>query len=121
MEKNLKTRIIHKHDIEANWMKATNFIPLQGEIVVYDIEKETDNLPEGRTNKYSYERLKIGDGISNVNDLPFAYVSRADYEALLARFEALEARVAILNSGFAANEEEMKSGSILEPAEEMSV
>lgn len=26
-EKNMSTRIIHKHDTEANWNKATNFIP----------------------------------------------------------------------------------------------
>ena len=31
-EKNIKTRIIHKHDTEENWNKATNFIPKQGEV-----------------------------------------------------------------------------------------
>ena len=29
-------RIVHKHDIEANWLKAENFIPKQGEIIIYD-------------------------------------------------------------------------------------
>lgn len=53
-------RVINKHDIEANWIKATGFIPKQGELIVYDID---DN--------YSYERIKIGDGVHNVNDLPF--------------------------------------------------
>lgn len=60
-EKNVKTRIIHKHDTEENWNKATNFIPKQGEIIVYD----NDSI-------YDYERFKIGDGVTNVNDLPFA-------------------------------------------------
>ena len=60
-EKNIKSRIIHKHDVEANWLLAVNFTPKQGEIIIYDID---DN--------YTYERFKIGDGISNVNDLPFA-------------------------------------------------
>ena len=59
-EQNFNTRIIHKHDIESNWIKAVNFIPLQGEIIVYDIDEN-----------YNYERVKIGDGIRNVNDLPF--------------------------------------------------
>ena len=59
-EKNFNSRIIHKHDIEANWIKATNFIPKQGEIIVYDIDE-----------KYTYERFKIGDGATNVNSLPF--------------------------------------------------
>lgn len=54
------SRIIHKHDIEENWIKAVNFIPKQGEIIIYD---KDDN--------YGYERMKIGDGVSKVNDLPF--------------------------------------------------
>lgn len=59
-EKNLNSRIINKHDIEANWIKATNFIPKQGEQIVYDIDEN-----------YDYERIKMGDGVTNVNDLPF--------------------------------------------------
>lgn len=59
-EKTLKTRIVHKHDTEANWKKATSFTPKQGEIIVYD--KDT---------AYTYERIKIGDGSTNVNNLPF--------------------------------------------------
>ena len=59
-EKSLNARIIHKHDTETNWNKATNFIPKQGELIVYDID-----------NTHSYERLKIGDGATNVNSLPF--------------------------------------------------
>ena len=59
-EKNIKSRIVHKHDVELNWNKATNFIPKQGEIIVYDIDSN-----------HSYERIKIGDGVTNVNDLPF--------------------------------------------------
>lgn len=53
-------RIVHKHDTEENWLKATNFIPKQGELIIYDIDKN-----------YNYERMKIGDGINLVNDLPF--------------------------------------------------
>lgn len=60
-EKTIKSRIVHKHDIEANWTKATTFIPKQGELVIYDIDSA-----------HTYERLKIGDGVTNVNALPFA-------------------------------------------------
>lgn len=59
-EKNIKSRIVHKHDVESNWNKATNFIPKQGEIIVYDIDSN-----------HNYERIKIGDGVTNVNNLPF--------------------------------------------------
>lgn len=57
------SRIIHKHDLEENWIKAatnSNFIPKQGEIIIYD-----------RDENYDYERIKIGDGITNVTNLPF--------------------------------------------------
>lgn len=59
-EKTLKTRIIQKHDTEANWLLATNFTPMNGEIIIYD---EDDN--------YNYKRIKVGNGIDNVNVLDF--------------------------------------------------
>ena len=68
-EKNIKTRIIHKHDTEENWNKATNFIPKQGEIIVYDVDAT-----------HTYERFKIGDGVSNVNTLPFVVSSITNAE-----------------------------------------
>lgn len=60
MEKTMKARVQHKHDIEANWLKATNFTPLASEIVVYDPDEN-----------YDYPRIKIGDGKTNINALPF--------------------------------------------------
>ena len=59
-EKILNSRMVQKHDIEANWLKATNFTPLQGELIVYDVDEN-----------YNYERIKMGDGVTNVNELPF--------------------------------------------------
>lgn len=59
-EKNIKARVIHKHDTEANWNLATNFTPKQGEIIVYDVN-----------DTHAYERFKIGDGVTNVTSLPF--------------------------------------------------
>lgn len=69
--KKINARLAPKHDIEANWLKAINFIPFEGEIIIYCKEEEGDVLPEGRTNLIKYDRIKIGDGITNVNDLPF--------------------------------------------------
>ena len=59
-EKRIYGRAIQKHDVEANWLKATNFTPLQGEIIVYDADST-----------YPYQRFKIGDGKTLVNNLPF--------------------------------------------------
>jgi hypothetical protein len=60
IEKYIDSRIINKHDIEVNWNNNPNFIPSQGEIILYDIDEN-----------YSFERFKIGDGITNVINLPF--------------------------------------------------
>lgn len=59
-EKRINGRAVQKHDIEANWLKATNFTPLQGEIIIYD-----------KDGNYDYERIKIGDGSTLVSNLPF--------------------------------------------------
>lgn len=53
--KTYQGRIIQKHDSSANWAKATNFIPLKGEIIIYD----------------DLNKIKIGDGTTKVNDLDF--------------------------------------------------
>lgn len=59
-EKQINGRIVHKHDAEANWNKATNFIPKNGEIIIYDPDSN-----------YSYARVKVGDGTTKVTSLPF--------------------------------------------------
>lgn len=53
--KTFQSRIVQKHDTQANWEKATNFIPLKGEIIVYD----------------DINKIKIGDGTTKINDLKF--------------------------------------------------
>ena len=63
-----KGRIQHKNDIEANWKLATNFTPLKGEIIIYNADEITP-----------YERLKIGDGKTNVNELSFVNEEEALY------------------------------------------
>jgi hypothetical protein len=60
-EKRIIGRAVQKHDVEANWKKATNFVPKQGELIIYD-----------KDSTYNYERFKIGDGKTEVNSLPFA-------------------------------------------------
>lgn len=60
-EKELKhIRIIQKHETEANWNKATKFIPKLGEVIIYDPD----------TN-HTTSRIKIGDGTTVVANLPF--------------------------------------------------
>lgn len=66
-EKTFNARIVHKHDVEANWIKAVNFVPKQGEIIVYDIDST-----------HTYERFKIGDGKTLVSALPFSNDNKVD-------------------------------------------
>ena len=60
-EKQINGRILLKHDSEANWGKATNFIPKAGEIIIYDADET-----------HHYCRIKIGDGSTLINNLPFS-------------------------------------------------
>ena len=53
--KTFQGRIVQKHDTKANWDKATNFVPLKGEIIVYD----------------DLKKIKIGDGVTKVGNLAF--------------------------------------------------
>ena len=49
------SRLCQKVDTKANWDKATNFIPLKGELIIYS----------------DLGMFKIGDGSTGVNALPF--------------------------------------------------
>ena len=60
MANKIDARIRHKHDTEENWLKATNFVPLLGEMIVYDPDAS-----------FSYCRVKMGDGVNVVSALPF--------------------------------------------------
>ena len=72
-------RIQHKYDIEENWKKAVNFTPLEGELIIY-----------GKDSNYSYDRFKVGDGVTLVNALPFTD------EEIVRRLAEVEADIAYL-------------------------
>ena len=73
----LNTKILSRNDISSNWTRA-NPILLLGEIGI-----ETD------TNK-----LKVGNGINNWNDLPYILTKQLTYnEKLLTKLEELEQMV----------------------------
>lgn len=59
-EKQIPSRIQHKHDTTENWDKADNFIPRAGELIIYDADSQHPNV-----------RVKIGDGVKLVGDLDF--------------------------------------------------
>lgn len=73
MSETLPVRIIHMHDIEANWDKIPDLIPKQAEMIVYD----PDYNSETQTG-HAYPRFKIGDGITAISALPFSNESLLD-------------------------------------------
>ena len=70
-EKVIKTRIQLKNDTEANWNKAINFIPKQGEIIIYSADES-----------HPFSRLKVGDGNTTVTTLPFIDAGTINGEVL---------------------------------------
>lgn len=71
--KELKGKIVFKHQTEAEWHTSNNggpvqYMPAFGEKVLYDPDE-----------KYSYTRVKYGDGEHIVAELPFS-VEQVDWE-----------------------------------------
>lgn len=59
--KQIKTRLVLKHDSTQVWEEVNpDFVPFLGEVVIYDADA---NNP--------VPRVKIGDGVTRVADLPF--------------------------------------------------
>ena len=57
---NMKARICQLHKTEAEWNKLPDFVPLCGELIVFD----PDRL-------HRYSRVKIGDGVTKLQNLYF--------------------------------------------------
>lgn len=58
----LNGRLVQKHDTFVNWEKATNFVPLDGELIIYD---------DGNGADITTPMFKVGDGVTTVVALPF--------------------------------------------------
>lgn len=66
----IKSNAVVKVDSEENWNKAVNYIPDTFTIIVYTYE---NNSP----------KVKIGDGINKVRDLPFLTNRTVEEETLV--------------------------------------
>ena len=75
MSATVNTRIKIKHDTTENWNNATGFIPLPGEIIVYDdYEVKTytvEEYGETVTKTALIPNIKVGTGNAYVQDLAF--------------------------------------------------
>lgn len=65
-----KSNAVVKVDSAENWKKAQNYIPDTFTIIIYEFE---DSSP----------KVKIGDGLHTVNELPFLARSEVEEDTLI--------------------------------------
>lgn len=66
-DSNMKARISQLHKTEAQWDSIPNFVPFNGEFILFDPDKQ-----------HAYTRLKVGDGNTPLRRLPFFIDSSID-------------------------------------------
>lgn len=75
MSQIIATKIKQNRNFESAW-KTSNYTPIEGELIVFEAEKTLDGtiLDNSVTDRehYTFPRIKVGDGVTNVMDLPFA-------------------------------------------------
>lgn len=69
----MKDRVLIKHDIAENWAKAVNFVPMAGELIIYDGIIEDGVYLE-------QPKIKVGDGLHKLAELPFLNIEQPDYQ-----------------------------------------
>jgi hypothetical protein len=74
----VKARVSQLHKTEAEWLKLQDFVPLQGEFIVFDPDKQ-----------HCYARLKLGDGITKLQNLPFFIDSAIDDHTTKKRLDTV--------------------------------
>ena len=67
----INSRIQLKNDTEVNWNKAVNFIPKKGEVIIYSAD-----------GTHPFSRIKVGDGLTTVINLPFIDAATLDGKKL---------------------------------------
>lgn len=66
-----EARIKLKRDTTVNWNNARGFIPLEGELIVYNDYTTIRKIVNGNEQDVVVPAIKIGDGRAYVQDLPF--------------------------------------------------
>lgn len=65
---NYNLKSVPFHATQAEWL-SINYIPKQGEIIIYDIDEV-----------YNYLRFKTGDGVTQANQLPFSLTTLTEVQ-----------------------------------------
>lgn len=86
IERQIGTRIQLKIDTTANWDKATSFIPKKGEPIIY------------KDSSSSIAKIKIGDGVTLVKNLPFVNEQSEQQVSGIIASESSSGNVVIANA-----------------------
>lgn len=102
MSTTINPRIKLKRDTTANWNNAIGFIPLQGEVIIYeDYETKTYTVQEyGETvtKTVNIPNIKIGTGNAYVQDL--AFVDEKTRDILMAHIQNYDIHVTLAEKLF---------------------
>ena len=71
MSATINTRIQFKRDTTANWNAARGLVPLAGEVIIYNDYKTIQKTIDGELRNVNVPGIKVGDGQTYVQDLPF--------------------------------------------------
>lgn len=98
----VRSRIQLKHDTTANWDAAVGFIPLPGEIIIYDDYETRTYIVEEDGQQVTKTRkipgVKIGTGNAYVQDLQF--VDGDVKERLLEHINNMELHTTLAEKAF---------------------
>lgn len=102
MSATVNTRIQIKHDTTDNWNNAIGFIPLPGEIIVYDdYEVKAYTVEEYGTTvtkTVDIPNIKVGTGNAYVQDL--AFVDEKTRDILMAHIQDYDIHVTLQQKVF---------------------
>ena len=97
MSATVNSRIQLKRDTTEHWNQATGFVPLPGELIVYeDYESRTLNIEENGemiTKTINIPNIKIGTGNAYVQDL--AFVDERTRDLLIAHINDYDIHVTL--------------------------
>lgn len=121
----VNARIKSKHDTTANWNAATGFIPLAGEIIIYDDYKTITTTNQfGEEVTRNIPGIKIGSGNAYVQDL--AFVDEGLRDKLMEHIENEEMHLllgerAFWNSKVDIIDDDLINSSVMQNDEELLV
>ena len=98
MAQTITTTFQLRRDTTANWNAARGFIPLAGEVIIYTDYQSYSAEEYGETVTKYIPGIKMGDGSTYVQDLPF--VDKDLRDKLMAHINNMDIHVTLAEKAF---------------------